>query len=245
MDILLLRLEGTMMAFAGAFSGPDSDGPFGYPLPSALTGLIANALGWSYLDGARHDRLQDRLRFVAGIEKPGALVADYQTADLSRPHMLATEKRPMWGSRTGRFAPVFRGGSSDAKTGTDVRTRSYWCGRSILVAMTLDAADESPTVPQVARALLEPARPLFLGRTNCPPTAPILAGGVEGDSLVDALTERLPPGAELFAALPELGPRQSGDRVLVEPGRRAWTRYGAGVRHPDSQFYLVRRTAHA
>ncbi len=245
MDILLLRLEGAMMAFAGAFSGPDSDGPFGFPFPSALTGLIANALGWSYLDGEAHDRLQDRLRFVAGVETPGALVADYQTAALSKPHMLATEKRPMWGAQTGAFAPVYRGGSSEAKTGTDVRTRSYWCGRSILVAMTLEDAQERPTVPQVAKALLEPARPLFLGRTNCPPSAPILAGGVEGKSLVEALARHLPPNAEMFASLAEIGPRQTGDRVLVEPGRRAWTRYGAGVRHPDSQFYVVRRTQHA
>jgi CRISPR system Cascade subunit CasD len=52
--------------------------------------------------------------------------------------------------------------------------------------MTLDG-DGAPDLDQVAAALREPARPLFIGRKCCIPAAPLLLGVVEADSLVGVL----------------------------------------------------------
>ena len=43
-----------------------------FPSASMLTGLVANALGWDRTEGARHQRLQDRLVFAARIDREPA-----------------------------------------------------------------------------------------------------------------------------------------------------------------------------
>ncbi|MBF0284476.1 MAG: type I-E CRISPR-associated protein Cas5/CasD [Magnetococcales bacterium] len=181
METLILRLEAPLMAFGGPMV--DQIGvirPF--PAASMITGLLANALGWDHSDTDLLDRLQSRLKFAARLDREGEEVQDYQTVDLGQDFMDMSKYG--WTTR-GR---VEERGSGAATSGTHIRFRPYRADALCTVALFLDPAGESPTLGALAAALAEPARPLFLGRKPCLPSAPILAGRVEAETLHHALT---------------------------------------------------------
>lgn len=161
---LVLRFDAPLMAFGGVaidHVGPVRD----FPAASMLTGLAANALGWSWSDGAAHRGFQARLVFAARRETEGALLTDTQNARLEK-----TDKG--W---TARGAPEGRTGSSyDAP---HRRLRDYRADCSVRLVMRMDPAGASPTLDDLSEAFDKPARPLFLGRKPCLPSAPLLANG--------------------------------------------------------------------
>ncbi len=55
-----------------------------------------------------------------------------------------------------------------------LRYRDYFADMRVTVALRLDPEDESPTLDELADALQEPARPLFIGRKPCLPSRPLL-----------------------------------------------------------------------
>ena len=59
----------------------------------------------------------------------------------------------------------------------------------VTVALRLEPSAGAPDLDALASALLEPARPLFIGRKPCLPTAPLFAGFSEGDGALGALLE--------------------------------------------------------
>ncbi|MGC4121407.1 MAG: type I-E CRISPR-associated protein Cas5/CasD [Myxococcales bacterium] len=85
---------------------------------------------------------------------------------------------------TTRGAIATRGGASSEKT--HIRYRHYRADSIHTVAVGLEG-EGSPSLDEVAAALREPARPLFLGRKACLPSGPVLYACVEAASLVDAL----------------------------------------------------------
>ena len=62
----------------------------------------------------------------------------------------------------------------------------------VTVALRLDPASGSPTLDDLASALQEPERPLFIGRKPCIPSAPLVGDKdiVEGDTALRALLDR-------------------------------------------------------
>ena len=79
--LLMLRLEGPLMAFGDVMV--DAIGPIrDAPAASALTGLLANALGVRREEPARLQRLQERLVFGSRIDRPGERFTEFQTAKL-------------------------------------------------------------------------------------------------------------------------------------------------------------------
>ena len=131
-----------------------------------LTGLIANALGWDHRDIDRLEDLQERLRYAARIDRRGEALLDYQTVDLGLPWMLAANAG--WTTR-GRIAE--RAGASGEAT--HQRYRHYRADSIHTVALTL-LDTGSPSLDEVAAALHEPQRPLFIGRRCCLPATPLL-----------------------------------------------------------------------
>lgn len=146
-----------------------------------LTGLIANALGWDHRDIDKLENLQERARYAARIDKRGDALLDYQTVDLGQEWMLA--EKAGWTTR-GRIAS--RGGDRMNATGTHQRYRHYRADSLHTLALTL-VGDEAPTPDDVAVALREPARPLFIGRKCCLPASPILLDIIDATSLVGVL----------------------------------------------------------
>ena len=215
MDVLLLRLEAPLMAFGGPIV--DNYGvvqPF--PAASMLTGLIGNALGWEHKDGAALNMLQSRLRFAARIDRLGQEITDYQTVDLGQDFMLSTGWTT-WGKREDRA------GALETRTGTHIRYRHYRADACIIVTLSLDSAEESPTPDAVERALVEPARPLFLGRKTCLPASPLLLGRTTALSLIEALrTVPMRDAVQVQAQWPadEEGP--APNRLLAITDERDW-----------------------
>ena len=173
---LILNLESPLMAFGGETI--DNLGvirPF--PAASMLTGMFANALGWRRIERERHQDLQDRLVFAARIDREqrgGLSIQDFQSAAINN-----TEQ-----SWTTRGRPEGRGGGTYQN---HLRYRDYHADTRVTVALRLEPADGEPALDGLGEALQEPARPLFIGRKPCLPSAPLFAGFREGETALVAL----------------------------------------------------------
>jgi CRISPR system Cascade subunit CasD len=182
---LVLRLEAPVSSFGGEaidnFRVVDD-----FPAASMVTGLLANALGWRRgHDAAKHQRLQDRLVFAARLDREGRRLTDYQTACLySTSQGWTTRGRPEgheWNPiswkpdethlrRTGERRYVL----------THQRHCDYDADALCVLALRLEPPSEAPTLDDLAQALDEPARPLFIGRKPCLPASPLFAGWSDG-----------------------------------------------------------------
>lgn len=176
---LILRLEAPLMSF-GAEAIDNYGVAQDFPALSMITGLLGNALGWRRgHDAALLQRLQGRLVMAARLDRPGSRLTDFQTAQLAK-----DDKG--W---TTRNRPEGRGGGDDTYKSPHLRYRDHAADALCIVALRLEPAGEPPTLEELARALGRPARPLFIGRKPCLPSAPILAGRVEADDVLAALRD--------------------------------------------------------
>lgn len=177
MKHLIMRLEAPLIACGGETI--DNYGVIrAFPAASMLTGLLANALGWRRTEGERHQTLQDRLVFAARIDREPAGQArlqDYQTAQLTNARHWTTRGEP-----EGRLGG---GGASF----THLRFRDYFADMRLTVALRLEPPETPPALDELAAALERPARPLFIGRKPCLPSAPLFHGFSDGDTALTAL----------------------------------------------------------
>ena len=213
---LVLRFDAPLMAFGGVAIdqvGPTRD----FPSTSMLTGLIGNALGWTWSDRRAHQGVQNRLVFAARRDREGTVLTDTQNAKLA-----GTDKA--W---TTRGEPEGRGGASFG--GSHRRRRSYFADSSVCVVLGLDPADEPPSLEVLADAFDKPARPLFLGRKPCLPASPILSRAdgrwVIADTAHAALSRVPGNGEPVRSQWPiEQGPKAGSnvDRVTDLADLRNW-----------------------
>ena len=178
---LIINLEAPLMAFGG--EAIDNYGVIRrFPSASMLTGLFANALGWRRVERERHQRLQDRLVFAVRIEREprgGLHMTDFQTAQLAH-----GDKG--W---TTRGQPEGRAGGARTYDAPHLRYRDYFADMRVCAALRLEPSDDSPTLDELADALKEPARPLFIGRKPCLPSVPLFGCFSEGDTALAALMD--------------------------------------------------------
>lgn len=181
---LHLRLSAPLMAFGGVaidHVGPTRD----FPSASALTGLLGNALGWQRTQGAAHQALQDRLEFGAIIVQQGRLLTDMQNAKLGGNDRGWTT----WGRPDERAGATY--------DSPHRRRRDYLADHDCRAVMRLLPGD-GPDLETLAAALDRPARPLFIGRKPCLPSAPLFAGWVTGDDARTALAGLGLPGRAIW-----------------------------------------------
>ena len=181
-----LRLHAPLAAFGG--EAIDARGVIrDFPAQSMLTGLIANALGWTRAMRAEHQALQERVVFGALWEHEMALgrLTDYQTASIRKDDQA-------W---TTRGTPARRAGGAATYGGSHQRRRDYHADLRLSVVLRLDPDDPPPALDEVADALIRPARPLFIGRKACLPSAPIFGGWIEAPDVRAALNGIAPVGA--------------------------------------------------
>ena len=230
---LLLCLEGPLMAFGGETI--DNLGVIrDFPAQSMLTGLIANALGWRREDAAEHDRLQARLVFGARLDRAGTRLTDFQTAELRK-----DDKG--W---TTSGEPEGRSGGDKSYKGQHLRYRDYHADAAVLIALRLDPADESPTLEDVVDALQRPARPLFLGRKPCLPTAPLIAGWCDAPNILTSLQEAVPlvTSTRQRVLWPAGEGELRGSRQLDVCDERNWTSGVHGGWRPVCEGVLAQET---
>lgn len=176
---LFLCLEAPLLSFGGVAIDavrPTED----FPAQSMLTGLIANALGWDRKDGGVHQELQDRIVFAARLDRidPLRLVEDTQNVQMEKSDR-------GW---TTRGLPEGRGGNSYG--GPHRRFRDYHADAAVSVVLRLRSGGSKamrPSLDEVAEALDRPARPLFIGRKCCLPSAPIHRGSLAATTARHAL----------------------------------------------------------
>lgn len=183
MKHLIVILEAPLMAFGGeTIDNYGVTRPF--PSTSMITGLFANALGWRRVERERHQALQDRIVFAARIDREpagGVRMTDFQTAQLA-----ANDRG--W---TTRGQPEGRAGGANTYNAPHLRYRDYYADMRVTVALRLEPAEDGdePTLDELAAALQEPKRPLFIGRKPCLPSVPLLGGFAEGDTALAALLD--------------------------------------------------------
>ena len=139
-----------------------------FPSQSMLTGLLANALGWSRAMRQEHQRLQSRIVYGAVREHEPVLgrMTDYQTVQLAKDDRA-------W---TTRGIPAKRDGGPATYDGAHQRWRDYHADLCMSVVLRLTPDDEVPTLDDLATALVRPARPLFIGRKSMSPRRSHLPG---------------------------------------------------------------------
>ncbi len=183
-SILLLRLDAPLMSFGAPIV--DNRGVIQQlPALSMLTGMLGNALGYDHGEAEKLDRLQERIRYAVRRDRPGDVVRDFQTVDFTQgTDDLKVARTVGW---TTRGRPEFRAGAANTLREKHIRYRDYLADALYVVALRLEPDDESPTLDEVADALDEPERPLFLGRKPCLPASPLVLARVDADSLLESL----------------------------------------------------------
>ena len=201
MEHLILNLQAPLMYF-GVESIDTHSLTRQFPGTSMLTGLLANALGWVRTDHERHHALQENLLYAARIdrESPTAKpLIDFQTAQLGPgidPFRTSPGQNWVVGWTT-RGTPDFRTGGQHTYDSPVLLYRHYIADAHITVALRLKCDEPSstpnskrqgvPTLQELATALQQPARPLFIGRKSCIPSCRIYGGFAEGDTALEAL----------------------------------------------------------
>ena len=180
-EYLFMNLEGPMMSFGGEAIDKHR-GTDAFPRASMLTGLIGSALGYYRTDHQQLNRLQERIKYAARSERLAqpqfTRLTDYQTVSISQEDVAWTT--------TG--VAVKRGGGSTKEI--DIQHVEYITETRMLVAVTLDNPQESPTLAEIAQALQKPANPIYIGRKCCMPSAPIYWDMTTADNATAALAEQ-------------------------------------------------------
>jgi len=235
---LVLRLASPLIAFGG--EAIDNLGVIrDFPALSMLTGLIANALGWDRGEAQKHDRLQQRLRMGCVLEPGAQRVQDFQTAQLAKDDKAWTT----WGT------PEERAGGAGTYAGPHLRYRDYHADLCAWVALALHPAEDTPTLDDIAAALDQPARPLFIGRKPCLPAGRLVAGWQSAADVRGALqaivAEQAASDTSWNAQWPDGEGTQPGDRLLGICDERNWVSGMHGGWRPVRQAVLRRTEAAA
>ncbi|WP_420449801.1 type I-E CRISPR-associated protein Cas5/CasD [Candidatus Palauibacter sp.] len=190
---LHLRFEAPLASFGG--EAIDARGVIrDFPAQSMLTGLFANALGWTRAMKTEHQALQDRIVFAAAHDESPDIrrLTDYQTAQLGKADRA-------W---TTRGTPVGRESAASTLAGAHQRWRDYHSDLRLSLVVRLEPAESTPTLEQLAQALKRPARPLFLGRKPCLPSTAMFRAWVDEADAHKALSAVLPAGRDYYAMWP-------------------------------------------
>ncbi|QIG47924.1 type I-E CRISPR-associated protein Cas5/CasD [Nordella sp. HKS 07] len=229
MSFFTIRFKGPL----AALQGPRIDGEpqtLPIPTPSLITGMIGAALGISRAEAERLQALQDGMRLACVVHKPGVEVIDYQIADLSKPYLVG----PMWSSGA---RIVEREGSQI--TGLRQQWKPYLADVDMTLVVELDPSAPN-TAEEIIAAFHEPARPLFLGRSSCPPDVALAGAIIEAAGLEDAVNKVASERSSALIYLPAgCTQPQWGDLPVSIPGRRDWP----ANRHSGSELYVCRQPA--
>jgi hypothetical protein len=186
-----------------------------------ITGMIGGAMGWSYRDHSLLQELQDELELGFVVHDPGTVIWDFQTTDMTKPHMVGA----MWTLDANDSLGVFeRGGGGKDR---DTASRPLTCGIEMTAVV---GVVRDPDL--LLAALRRPVFPVTLGRRGMFPTEPVAGETLDVNSIGE--------GVDLVASR-RLGVRWTPVSVAgpgihqTVPGGRDWR----SRRHGGSDTYVV------
>ena len=169
MRCLILALEAPIMSWAKPTQDATAAPNRPFPGVSMVTGLMANALGFTRENHRALQIMQDAIIIASRIDREPALphLDDLQTAEL------AFNDRA-W-TTMGR--PQGRGGERSKYQHPHPVRRLYLQDTVATVAVSFrENEPRAPDLEDVAQALDRPHRPLYIGRRSCIPSRPVNAG---------------------------------------------------------------------
>jgi CRISPR system Cascade subunit CasD len=208
---LKLNLEAPLSAFGGVVVdglGVTRD----HPALSAITGLLANALGYDRTESGRLAALQSRLLLASAFRAgDGRRLIDFQTAKLA--------KNDRGWTRDGVEG---REGGGATYESPALTYRHYHADRPTICVVGLKEEGD-PDLDMISAALDRPERPLFIGRKSCLPAGPICGGIFEAENAHEALLASLTCSGDWRISLPAGQGDPNQAREVRIPDLRDWT----------------------
>ena len=187
------------------------------PARSALLGLIAAALGIERRDEAAHLALDRGYGLAVRVEKEGALLQDYHTAQVPP-------------ARRGKRWPTRRAELAEPALETILSLREYRADARHTVAVWSER-DPPHSLAAIAEALRRPRFTLYFGRKACPLGLPLAPRIVTAATLTDAFVRFDEAIPELERDLRQrLALRPCGDEIHADAAARAWLGHGLRLR---------------
>ncbi len=175
-DFLILRFYAPLISFGGV--AVDAINPtMAFPAKSLVTGLIANALGFDHSEYEKIETLQQNVIYGVLAKNQGHEIRDYQTVDLGQDFLIDTGWTT-WGQL------IKRKGANGKNI--HIRKRYYLADADYFVALGIETNCKLLTLDNIHKALLKPARPLFIGRKNCLPCCRIFQDRIESINIEQA-----------------------------------------------------------
>jgi CRISPR system Cascade subunit CasD len=203
-----------------------------FPAQSFLTGLFGAALGIKRAECDRLAVMQDSMEICWLIHREPQTVEDFQTADLSTPHMLKhTVHHDALGAR------VLKRGGGDPE-GRKVRQRDilFNVDMTAIIGWTLDDL----SVETVLHALDFPAETLTIGAKWALPSESLAGTILTAQSMEDAITEVTATHKALTAYVPlKFGAKPTGPFFELSTRTfniHAYNEFGGQYRYEIRQF---------
>jgi len=179
-DYLIFRLYGPMSAWGDIAVG-EVRPSYTHPSKSAVTGLIAAALGISRDKEALHQQLAKGYGFAVRVDAIGTPLSDYHTAQV--PPSGTGRNRINFATRRDEIVTLPK-----EKLNTILSKRDYRLD-AMATAILWPRTSPPYSLPKLAEALQYPTYTLYLGRKSCPLALPVEAQVVTADTLKDALNK--------------------------------------------------------
>jgi CRISPR system Cascade subunit CasD len=223
-----MRMTTPIAAIRGSVVGDGRIPSQPIPSPSMVVGMIGAALGIDRREHAALQRLQNGVEVAWLVHREPSIVVDYQTTDLSRPHMSG----PMWAHDGQKVWTERRTGGN--ATRTLVSERDMTCDVDMTAVVDWFVGD--PTAEAVLAALDTPAMPLSIGARWALPTQPIGGEVVKATTLEEAVAQvrvNLPGTVRSYIPVGHISP--PGTFVVTITASRDW----ASRRHAGSSLYKL------
>lgn len=174
-DFLVFQLHGVLASWGDIAVGEHRPSA-GHPSKSAITGLLAAAIGIQRSDDQAHLRLNQDYRFAVCVRESGELLRDYHTVQVPG------GKRE-YASR--RDEILF----DQQNLNTILSQRDYRTDALYQIAIECCADAPAYSLEVLREKLLNPYFTLYLGRKSCPISLPLFPQIVTNDSLKQAFDQ--------------------------------------------------------
>lgn len=171
-DFLVFQLYGVLASWGDIAVGEHRPS-LGHPTKSAITGLLAAALGIDRSDDEKHLQLSQKYGVAVCVRASGELLRDYHTVQVPG------GKRE-YASRRDELM------LDSLNLNTILSQRDYRNDALYQVAVWQQSENTPYTLDDLRGSLLEPHFTLYLGRKSCPVSLPLFPLVVSGSSLKQA-----------------------------------------------------------